>query len=119
MIAVSAPVRRDVLEQVVRELSDREDVDEVEEQLERCHDALHARRPRDGNPHRRDPTRAARRWGASGWSRLCRVAFGNEARVGALVAALLAGTLDVVLREETLVGEPAKAVFVGLGRDLH
>ena len=50
----------DVLEQVVRELPDREDVDEVEEQLERGDDALRAGRPRDGNPHRGDPTRVAR-----------------------------------------------------------
>ena len=45
----------DVLDEVVRELPDREDVDEVEEQLERGDDALLARRPRDGNPHRRHP----------------------------------------------------------------
>jgi hypothetical protein len=48
----------DVLEQVVRELPDREDVDEIEEQLERGDHALGARHPRDGDPHRRDPTRA-------------------------------------------------------------
>jgi hypothetical protein len=41
--------------QVVRELPDREDVDEVEEQLERGHHALRAGRPRDGDPHRRHP----------------------------------------------------------------
>jgi hypothetical protein len=35
-----------VLEQVMRELPDREDVDEVEEQLERGDDALFAGRPR-------------------------------------------------------------------------
>jgi hypothetical protein len=52
-----------VLDQVVGELSDREDVDEVEQQLERGDDPLRAGRPRDGDPHRRDPTRAARDWG--------------------------------------------------------
>jgi hypothetical protein len=38
----------------------------------------------DRDADERDPTRAARRSGASGWSRVFRVAFGNEARVGAL-----------------------------------
>jgi hypothetical protein len=33
-----------VLEQVMRELADREDVDEIEEQLERRHSARGARR---------------------------------------------------------------------------
>ena len=45
----------DVLEQVVRELADREDVDEIEEELERRHDALGAGLPRDSDPHRGDP----------------------------------------------------------------
>jgi hypothetical protein len=36
---------------VVRELPNREDVDEVEEELERRHDALSAGCPRDGDPH--------------------------------------------------------------------
>jgi hypothetical protein len=36
-----------VLDQMVRELPDREDVDEVEEQLQRGDDALRAGRPRD------------------------------------------------------------------------
>jgi hypothetical protein len=34
-----------VLEQVMRQLPDREDVDEIEEQLERADDALSAGRP--------------------------------------------------------------------------
>jgi hypothetical protein len=42
-------------QQVLRELPDREDVDEVEEQLERADVALSVGRARDGNPHRRDP----------------------------------------------------------------
>ncbi len=42
----------DVLEQVVRELPDREDVDEVEEQLQRGYDALRAARARNGDLHR-------------------------------------------------------------------
>jgi hypothetical protein len=45
----------DVLEQVVRELPDRERVDEVEEQLERRHNALGPGRPRNRDPDRRDP----------------------------------------------------------------
>jgi hypothetical protein len=48
----------DLRQQVVRELPDREDVDEVEEQLERGDDALGVGRPRDSAPHCRDPTRA-------------------------------------------------------------
>jgi hypothetical protein len=40
-----------VLDEVMRELADREDVDEVEEQLERRELALGAGRPRDGDPH--------------------------------------------------------------------
>jgi hypothetical protein len=40
-----------VLDEVMRELADREDVDEVEEQLERRDLALGAGRPRDGDPH--------------------------------------------------------------------
>jgi hypothetical protein len=46
----------DVLEQVVRKLLECEDVDDVEEQLERGHHALRAGRPPDSDPHRRDPT---------------------------------------------------------------
>jgi hypothetical protein len=55
---LGAGTQIDVLEQVVRELPDREQVDEVEEQLERCDDALGAGRARDREPHRRDPTPA-------------------------------------------------------------
>jgi len=44
---------RDVPEQVVRELPDREDVDEVEEQLERADEALRVGRPRNRDPHGR------------------------------------------------------------------
>jgi hypothetical protein len=43
----------DVFEQVMRQLPDREDVDEIEEQLERGDDTLSAWRPRDRDPHRR------------------------------------------------------------------
>jgi hypothetical protein len=50
-----------VREQVVRDLPDREDVDEVEEQLERGDVALRAGRSRDGDPHRGDPTRGTTR----------------------------------------------------------
>jgi hypothetical protein len=42
-------------QQVLRKLPDREDLDEVEEQLERADVALIVGRARDGNPHRRDP----------------------------------------------------------------
>jgi hypothetical protein len=42
----------EVCDQVVRELADRDDVDEVEEQLERRDVALGAGLPRDGDPHR-------------------------------------------------------------------
>jgi hypothetical protein len=59
----------------VRELPDREDVDQVEEQLERGDHALRAGRQRDGDPHRRDPRPALfrlvveRRRGAGGVAR--------------------------------------------------
>ena len=45
----------DVLHQMVRELPDREDVDQVEEELERADAALGVGCPRDGDPHPRDP----------------------------------------------------------------
>jgi hypothetical protein len=47
----------DVLKQVVRELPDREDLDEVEEQLERGDLAPRAGRARNGDAHRGDPRR--------------------------------------------------------------
>jgi hypothetical protein len=47
-----------VCDQMVRELPDREDVDEVEQQLQRGDIALGARLPRDSHPHGRDPTGA-------------------------------------------------------------
>lgn len=61
---LGAGAQIDVREQVVRELPDREDVDEIEEELERRDHSLGAGRPRDGDPHRRDRTRvaAARSW---------------------------------------------------------
>jgi hypothetical protein len=55
---LGARAELDVLEQVVRELPEREDIDEVEEQLERADDALGAGRARNGDLHRRDPTLA-------------------------------------------------------------
>jgi hypothetical protein len=43
-----------VLDQVMRKLPDCEDVDEVEEELERSDDSLRPRGPRNGDPHRED-----------------------------------------------------------------
>ena len=54
-MTVSTPVRRSTrASRCSRKLPD-EDVDEVEEQLERAAVALSVGRARDGNPHRRDP----------------------------------------------------------------
>jgi hypothetical protein len=58
---LGAGAQIDVCDQVVRELADREDVDEVEEQLQRRDLALSARRSLEGGPHRPDRTPGRRR----------------------------------------------------------
>ena len=57
---LDARAQLDVLEQMVRQLPEREDVDEIEEQLQRADGALRAGGPRDGGLHRLMVTEAMR-----------------------------------------------------------